>query len=303
MNDLADLNNRFAIPGHVEFEAGPSGLILARIDNHHASAAIALQGCHLISWTPINSEPVIWLSHAASLAPGKSIRGGIPICWPWFGAHPDDDGFPAHGFARTALWQVQETYAMDDGATRISMILPQQQMPAHMWPNATNLECLITVGETLELELNTVNRSEENITLSEALHTYFAVSDVRNISIDGLDGGRYLDKVDNFKPKQQQGPATFSSEVDRIYLDSRDDCLIRDPGLGRRIRISKQGSDSTVVWNPWADKAARMGDLGKDGYLRMVCVESANAADNVVSLTPGAQHRLWVRYSVEALGV
>jgi glucose-6-phosphate 1-epimerase len=302
MNDLADLNNRFAIPGHVEFENGPGGLTLARIDNHHASAAIALQGSQLISWTPINSEPVIWLSHAASLAPGKTIRGGIPICWPWFGAHPDDDSLPAHGFARTALWQVEETIAMDDGTTRISLVLPQDQMPARMWPHATDLECLITVGENLELELNTVNRSEQEITVGEALHTYFAVSDVRNISVDGLDGGRYLDKVDDFKPKRQEGPVTFNGEVDRIYLDSLDDCLICDPGLGRRIRINKQDSNSTVVWNPWADKAACMGDLGEDGYLNMVCVESANAADNVISLAPGAQHRLCVRYSVEALG-
>lgn len=302
MNEIADLNKRFAVPDHLCFEPAPDGRALARIDNRHASAAVALQGSQLLAWQPNNADPVIWLSKAALFAPGKAIRGGAPVCWPWFGAHAEHNDWPAHGFARTAVWQVQECLGLDDGSTRLSLALPAAQIPSRLWPHPTSLQCRITVGDTLEIELVTQHQGQQPVTLSEALHTYFNVSDVRQISVTGLDGCDYLDKVDDFRRKRQAGAVTFAGEVDRIYLDSRADCLILDPGLARQIRISKQGSDSTVVWNPWTEKAARMGDLGEDGYLTMVCVESANAAENAVTLAPGDEHRLQLRYAVEPLG-
>jgi D-hexose-6-phosphate mutarotase len=153
----------------------------------------------------------------------------------------------------------------------------------------------------LEIELITRNTGVTPITVSEALHTYFQVGDVREIAVNGLDGCEYLDKVDGYKRKQQAGPVTFSGELDRVYLDTVTDCLIDDPGLNRRIRITKRGSRSTVVWNPWSEKAAKMGDLGGDGFLKMVCVESANAADNLVTISSGEEHRLGVIYRLEAL--
>ncbi|TPW17078.1 MAG: dihydroxy-acid dehydratase, partial [Halothiobacillaceae bacterium] len=167
--------------------------------------------------------------------------------------------------------------------------------------HATTVECHFTIGTTLEIDLITTNNSQELITISQALHTYFAVSDVRNITIDGLEGTRYLDKVAGGLLKQQVGSVTIDAEVDRIYIDTTADCLINDPALQRRLRIQKKGSGSTVVWNPWSAKAHTMGDLGDDGYLQMVCVESANAADDLVTLAPGAHHHLWVRYGVEPL--
>ncbi len=299
MNDIENLNARFAIDNQLAFASDPGGLTIAKITNQQADATIAIQGGHLMTWTPKGAEPVIWLSPTAKLAPEKSIRGGVPICWPWFGAHVSETNFPAHGFARTTLWQIIDTATLADGATELKFELEPTNMPKQQWPHNTTVQCIITVGNTLQMELVTCNCSEDKITISEALHTYFAVSDVRNISIDGLEGCHYLDKVDAFKQKQQAGPITFSSEVDRVYMDTQADCIIHDPGLSRQIRISKAGSDSTVVWNPWIEKAEQMGDLGDNGYLNMVCVESANAANNSVTLPAGAEHHLKVCYSVE----
>jgi len=299
MTKIEDLNAQFAIANQLSFVTDTGGLTIANINNQHANASIALQGGHLMTWTPKGDEPVIWLSPDAKLAPGKSIRGGVPICWPWFGAHATEAAFPAHGFARTTLWQVIETNTLADGATQLTFELAPADIPKQQWPHATSLQCLMTVGHTLQIELVTCNDSQDEITISEALHTYFAVSDVGNISIDGLDGCHYLDKVDGLKQKTQSGPVTVSSELDRVYVDTKADCIIRDPGLSRQIRISKADSDSTVVWNPWIEKAEQMGDLGEDGYLNMVCVESANAGQNSVTLAAGAEHRLKVCYSVE----
>ena len=301
MNTIEDVNAQFAIANQLAFTTDPSGLIIANINNALANASIALQGGHLMTWTPKGAEPVVWLSPAARLAPGKSIRGGVPICWPWFGAHATEAGFPAHGFARTTLWQVVSSSTLTNGATQLVLELDPANMPTHQWPHATTVQCIITVGNTLQMELVTGNNSADVISISEALHTYFAVSDVRNISIDGLDKCYYQDKVENFKEKQQTGAVTFAAEVDRVYVDTQADCIIRDPGLSRQIRISKTGSDSTVVWNPWIEKAVQMADLGDHGHLNMVCVESANAGQNSVALQAGAEHRLKVCYSVEKI--
>ncbi len=298
--DLAALNERFGIPGQIVFEPA-GGLTVAAVSNSLATATIALQGAHLMTWAPRGQRPVIWLSRAATLAPGKSIRGGAPVCWPWFGPHATESKFPGHGYARTVPWEVIETGVLPSGATQLAFRLVESEATRAQWQHATPVELHITVGNTLELELITRNGGKAPVTIGDALHTYFEVSDVRQIAIHGLGGLPYVDKVDGGQRKQQTGPVTIAGEVDRIYLDSIADCLIDDPGWRRRIRVSKRGSRSTVVWNPWIDKAAKMGDLGPQGYLRMVCVESTNAADDVVSIAPGGEHRLWIRYGVERL--
>jgi glucose-6-phosphate 1-epimerase len=169
------------------------------------------------------------------------------------------------------------------------------------WPHASEALSIVTVGRTLDIELVTRNTGSSAITVGDAFHTYFEVSDIRHCAIHGLGNCPYLDKVDGGKSKQQVGAVTIGEEVDRIYLDSTADVLIDDPGFRRRIRVSKRGSRSSVVWNPWTGKAAKMGDFGPNGYLNMVCVESTNAADDVVSIPAGGEHRLWVRYGVEPL--
>ncbi len=299
MNDVTALNNQFGIGKALIFETASSGQTIATINNEQASASIALQGGHLMTWVPVGAAPVIWLSPAARFTPGKSIRGGVPICWPWFGAHATQADFPAHGFARTTDWHVINSTALPDGATQITFELAPANVPVQQWSHPTSVQYQITVGKALSLALTTRNTSQTDITISEALHTYFAVSDVRNISIDGLNGCHYLDKVDGMREKQQVGAITFATEVDRVYVDTEGDCIIRDPKLSRQIRIRTTGSHSTVVWNPWIEKAAQMGDMGDNGYLHMVCVESANAAQNRVTIPAGDEHRLMASYSVE----
>jgi D-hexose-6-phosphate mutarotase len=299
--ESAELNERFAIARHLRFREMPGGLTVAEVGNSQATATIAVQGAHLMTWAPRREPPVIWLSRAAAFTPGKSIRGGVPICWPWFGPHATEPKFPGHGFARTVPWEVVETQGLRDGRTRLVLRLASSEATRAQWPHPSTVEAHITVGRVLDIELVTHNSGPAPITIGQALHTYFEVSDVRRVAIHGLGGCAYLDKVDGGKRKDQCGPVTIATEVDRIYLDTLADCLIDDPGLRRRIRVAKRGSRTTVVWNPWTEKAAKMGDLGENGFLNMVCVESANAADDVVTLAPGGAHHLAVRYGVEAL--
>ncbi len=296
------LNSQLGIKGQIVFTEGAGGLTMIEVNNAQATATIALQGAHLLTWTPQGQQPVIWLSTAAKFAPGKSVRGGIPICWPWFGPHESEAGYPAHGYARTVEWQVVETEALASGATRLLFRFSGDEASAKMWPHTTPCDYQITVGTALELELLTRNQGTTPVTIGQALHTYFAISDIRDVTVAGLDGCPYLDKVDGFKRKQQDGAVDFSGETDRIYLESTADCIIDDAALERRIRISKRNSGSTIVWNPWVEKATQMGDLGERSYLGMVCVESANAADDVVTIPAGGEHNLYVRYDVEPRG-
>jgi glucose-6-phosphate 1-epimerase len=299
MTNLNALNSRCAIPAELTFKEGPGGLTVADISNPHGRASIALQGAQVLSWAPHGEAAVVWLSKAARFAPGTSLRGGIPVCWPWFGPHPTELSFPNHGFARTAPWAPVETKRLDDGATYLRFRLIRSEATDAFWPHPARLEMEITVGRALELRLTTRNSGPAPVTIGDALHAYLEVSDVRKIAIQGLDGRPYIDKADGGRRKRQSGPVTINAETDRIYLDSAAECVVEDPGYRRCIRIAKGGSRSTVVWNPWADKASRPGDFEPEGYLGMVCVESANAADDMVTIPPSTEHHLWARYQVE----
>ena len=301
MIDYPALNAHHGIPGQVTFKEGPGGLAVVEVINARAAATIALQGAQVLTWAPRGQAPVIWLSRAARFTPGKSTRGGVPVCWPWFGPHATDSSLPAHGFARTVPWEVIGVRALAEGATRLDFRLAQTEATRALWPHASLLECHISVGTALEIDLVTRNADRSAVTIGAALHTYFEVGDVRHVVIRGLEDCPYLDKMDGGKRKRQSGPVTIAAETDRIYLDASADCLIDDPDLRRRIRIRKRGSRSTVVWNPWLEKSAQMGDFGDNGYLNMVCVESANAADDVVTIAPGGEHHLWVQYEIALL--
>ncbi len=300
---LNELNQRHAIANHVKFVLGEGNLAMAEIDNAHATARIALQGAHLVTWQPKSEQqPVVWVSKFAKYAAGKSIRGGVPVCWPWFGAHATDSKLPGHGYARTVLWGVLETKALPDGATFIRFGLIDTDATHAQWPHPSTVQLEATVGKTLKVDLVTKNTGRNAFTLGEALHTYFHISDVGQMTIRGLEGCDYRDKAGGGSVlRKQENGIVIESEVDRVYMNTTADCVIEDRGLKRAIRIAKQGSKSTVVWNPWIEKADKMGDFGTDGYRGMVCVESANALDNVVSVAPGDTHRLSVVYSVEAL--
>jgi D-hexose-6-phosphate mutarotase len=300
MQDLAALQT-FAIPSALSFRIGPGGLAYADLRGDGGSASLCLQGAHLTSFRPDDQDqPLIWLSEAARFAPGRSIRGGIPVCWPWFGAHRERADFPAHGFARSLPWDVVGS-GSGGGTTWMRLRLRADAIPAAQWPHATPVELRVEVGNELALELLTHNASTEPVELSEALHSYFHVGDIARVGLQGLDGCEYLDKTLDFASARQQGALAFRAETDRVYLDTRASCRIDDPVLGRGIRIDKQGSLSTVVWTPWQQRAAAMGDFSATGWRQMLCVESANAAANRLLLAPGEKHRLAVRYAAVAL--
>ena len=304
------LNEEFSLKHDehsLSFQEGRGGIPVIEIFNQHASALVSLQGAQVLSWIPRgragdSSEDCIWLSQDAVFAPGKSVRGGIPICWPWFGQHPDNTpGYPAHGFARTRLWQVAATVALENGDTRIDFSLQPDETTKAMWPEGASVGYSIRIGKKLELELVTRNNGDSPLQISEALHTYFKVGDISQVLLHGLDDTDYLDKPDNFRRKHWHGPVTIEGEVDRVYLDTATDCVMEDRSLNRTIIIIKCGSHSTVVWNPGEAVAETMGDLGPNGYRQMLCVESANAADNTVTIQPGKSHQLWVQYEEQAL--
>ena len=302
-SDIEQLNKDFSFANeyhHLIFKLGEGGIPLIETTNDQSSATISLQGAHLLSWVPTGGDDVIWLSDDAKFAAGKSVRGGIPICWPWFGAHEDNAEYPAHGFARTVLWQVTDVQALSSDETQITFQLdPRQLDESHraMWPLPTLAQYRLTIGKTLTMELTTFNHSEQAVTIGQALHTYFKVDCVSCTRLLGLEGKQYLDKTEDFKRKTQTGAVTITEEVDRVYLDTPDDVQIDD--AKRKIIISKQGSHSTVVWNPWKTVADKMGDLGEDGFLKMLCVESANAADDTVSIPAGESYTLRVVYDVK----
>lgn len=302
--NLALLNESFSFSKgnqSLSFKLGKGDIPVIDVRNEQASALISLQGAHLLSWIPSGTHDVIWLSDDAIFAPAKSVRGGIPICWPWFGAHNSDDSFPAHGFARTVLWQVKDVQQLSADETCITFTLDTNAMDntRAMWPTPTVAEYSLTISKTLKIELTTFNNSDQPLVIGQALHTYFRVDDVRHTAVYGLEGKNYLDKTDDFKQKIQNGPVNFNSEVDRVYLQTADDIIIDDSK--RKILIKKQGSQSTVVWNPWKAVAEKMGDLGKEGYLKMLCVESANAADDTVTIKPNESYTLLVTYEIDSI--
>ena len=295
---ITALNTQFGIKGQLEFTEDASGLVVAKINNDQGSASLCLQGAHLMSWQPVSqSVPVVWLSKDAKLAAGKSIRGGAPVCWPWFGAHPTESAFPGHGYARTVPWRVVESGAEPDGATRLSLRLVASDKTRGQWPHECNVDLTVIVGETLRMELTTENTGSSDFVIGEALHTYFQIGDISEVSVSGLEGCEYWDKVGGSSLKRQQGAIGFSGETDRVYIDTAAECVIHDEKLKRRIHVAKSGSLSTVVWTPWVEKANKMGDMGQpDGWREMLCVESANALDNQVKVAAGTRHTLIVEY-------
>jgi len=300
MSDLAGLNERYGIDGELVFATGHHGAEVARIANAGGTAEIALQGAQVLTWAPAGQPAVVWLSPEARFAAGKSLRGGAPVCWPWFGPHPEDPAKPGHGFARNLDWQVLGAQRVAEGTRLVLGFVPGAAQQA-LWPYEAALELAVTVGERLSLALTTRNTGTVPLTITQALHTYFHVGDIAAARVEGLDGCEYIDKVDGGARRRQSGPVTIGGEVDRVYLGCPGEAVIVDEALQRRIRIGKSGSQSCVVWNPWAEKGAKFGDMGDDGYRRMLCVEATNAGDDVVTIASGRSFTLATEYSVESL--
>jgi glucose-6-phosphate 1-epimerase len=233
------------------------------------------------------------MSAQSVFAPGKAIRGGVPVIFPWFGPRQGDAAAPAHGFARTRSWTPESISQLPGGEVIVILRLEPDATSRALWsePHDWILRHRVTLGAALTLELEIENRGAAPMRCEEALHTYFQVSDIHGVRVHGLEEAEYHDKADGMRRKRQNGePISFTCETDRSYVNTARECVIDDPGLHRRIIVEKTGSQSTVVWNPWIAKARAMADFGDDEWLRMVCVETGNIADNTLEIAPGARH-------------
>uniref|UniRef100_E6QTD9 glucose-6-phosphate 1-epimerase n=1 Tax=mine drainage metagenome TaxID=410659 RepID=E6QTD9_9ZZZZ len=293
--DLVALNEEFGMISTLKIE-DISGVPVLIISTPLANARIALQGAQVLAWQPAGHMPILWTSHHAVYRPGQGVRGGVPVCWPWFGA--GEEGQPAHGFVRTRMWTLRETNWVGDRLI-VRMGLSDNADTRAIWDHGFDLELQVDIGRTLVMRLVTRNTGHKTFHITDALHTYFFVGDIARTTVTGLEKTAYLDKVLDFKQHVQTGPVTFTGETDRIYLDTTSTCVIHDPAQDRKIVVSKSGSHSTVVWNPWLDKAAKFADMRPEEYQHMLCVETANAGKDSIALAHGEQHVLETEISVE----
>jgi glucose-6-phosphate 1-epimerase len=287
-----DSLKQFEIPDIVRIEPGKGGLTKIVVTSPQAGAEIYVQGAHVTRFEPAGKQPVLWMSQSSMFEPGKPIRGGVPVCFPWFGPRKDDPKSPAHGFARLREWAI-ESISHKGNDVVVALVLASDESTRSIWPFDFVARHTITIGSALRMRLEVQNKSAGPIRFEEALHTYFTVGDVKQISIEGLAGTKYIDKVDGAKTKDQVDPQIrFTGETDRVYLDTKATCVINDPVMKRRIEISKSGSNATVVWNPWINKSKAMPDFGDDEWPGMVCVETANAAQHAMELPAGKTHSM-----------
>lgn len=298
---MQSLYRRFGEIDGVQIELHQS-LLAVRVENTRAAATVFLQGAQLSHYQRHDEPAVIWCSPDCEYREGTPLRGGIPICWPWFGdlqKNPSQvsakarlDTAQAHGFARQRQWQLEDIRTPHAGQTELVLRLRLAADEEPAWPWPTLLTLSITVGESLALQLSVENLSDSKVCFSSALHSYFAVSQIDAISIDGLDGLDYIDCVDSWKPQRQQGALLISSEVDRIYHGTTTPITLIDSGWGRAIQVLSEGSNSAVVWNPWNEKSRRLSQFADDAFRSMICIETANADRDCITLEPGQQHRL-----------
>ena len=290
---IEDLKHRFDLPGVTFYQRDQ--ITLMRLENRHGSVTITPLGATVLGYRPRGEDEVLWVSDTARFDGNRPVRGGIPVCWPWFGPHPTDPAQKAHGFARHALWHVESVTADADTSRAVLQLEPDERIRG-IWPWAFSLRLTVTLGETLRLDLTGENRSQESWTVSEALHSYFSVWNGGDLHIRGLEDLHYWDKQAGGTRGVQNGPLHLSPPFDRVYFD-HDGSTVIDDG-SRRIRIDKRGSASTVVWNPGPEGARAFEDMPDGAWREMVCVETANAIDNAYTLHPGESHTLTTILSV-----
>lgn len=283
------------------WESGPGGLPFLVVETNRCRARLAPYGGQLCEWTPAGqSTSALFLSPRSAFAVGKAIRGGVPVCFPWFGNHPSDTTKPAHGFARTRAWEITRVTREDAGDVRVALRLASNTETRAYWNAEFSASLTLSLGASLAMTFEVENTGRDEIAYELALHSYFTVGDVERIRIQGLENTQFIDKVDGFRAKVHGvEPLVLSGETDRVFLNTTTACVIDDPALGRRVRVEKSGSLATVVWNPGLEKAQAMADVGGDAWRNFVCVETANCGPHEVRLAAGARHATTARVAVE----
>jgi len=296
---IDQLNQGFAISEHICFCPLPNQLSGAVINNRYGAALVSLEGAHVMSYRPHAGREVLWQSPAAAFELSPAMRGGIPVCWPWFAYEAHDPARdPIHGIVRTQSFRVVQTLALPDGATRLLMLTSHTQDSLVFWPHEYEFLVEITLGESLSVECIARNPGSSSFSYTGALHPYFSVSNVHDLTLRGLEQTSYLDNLAGLSQKFQPGPVTFPAGIDNIYLNTTADMTIEDPGFQRSIVLRKTGSRTSVVWNPYQDDAGSA-DIGAGQHINFLCVEAANASDDVVVVSHGDEKRLGMQIKVE----
>jgi glucose-6-phosphate 1-epimerase len=294
---IAESDRRFEIPGTAQIVEGNGGLPKVRITSPAVEGEMYLHGAHITSWKPAGREEVLFLSSGSRWEDGHAIRGGVPVCFPWFGGKANDPNAPAHGFVRTKAWLLESIAQVGDAVT-VSMFTESNASTKRWWPADFRLVHRARFGSELSLELVLTNTGRTALRFEEALHAYHRVGDIEKVRVQGLDTVRYLDKTDSNQEKTQRGEIVIVSETDRVYLNTQHAVELEDPILHRRTRVTKENSLTTVVWNPWVEKARAFSDLGDNEWRQMICMESSNVSDFAVDLAPGQQHTMKAIVSV-----
>lgn len=297
---LTELDHRFGIPDIARVCGGSGGLPRVDITGLLAHGEMYLHGAHVTSWHPAGSEEVLFLSSRSRWEEGQAIRGGIPICFPWFRGKADDPHAPAHGFVRTRSWQLYSI--VENGAgVAVTMFIESDEQTRRWWPAKFRLVHRVTFGSELKLELVCINTGKAPLHFQEALHTYNRVGDVGTVRLEGLDGTRFLDNTDSNKEKAQLGDVTIAAQTDNAFVNTKSPVDLVDSTLRRRIRLQKANSNTTVVWNPWQEASDRMQDLGEGEWKQFLCVEASNIIGSAVTLAPGQEHTMSAVLSVAKL--
>ena len=298
--NIKEFQSKYARVAGVSFVEGNGGLPAIKVSRAGMEGEVYLHGGQVTRWKPDSGNEVLFVSELATWKSGKAIRGGVPICFPWRGPKKDSSTSPQHGFARTRQWSLINVTESPKGIA-IEVSDRSDDQTQALWPNPFQITSRVTFGATLKMELEVINKGTEPFHFEEAQHTYFHVGDVQRISIQGLENQTFLDKPDGGATRTQQGEITFDGETDRPYVDTSCAIAIADPSLNRRITISKSNSNSTVIWNPWIERARVLSDLGDEEWRNMVCVETCNIEKNSVLLNPGQSHVMTTEISVSAL--
>lgn len=286
MIDIDELDDKFSIEGEVGFAELENDLIFLTVSNKYADVDICLYGAHVTSFRPHDSMEVLWMSPDSNFEVGKAIRGGIPVCFPWFGPHKTDQEMPQHGFARLMYWDVYETVTLPSDETKIRLQLCSSDETKVYWPYDFCAELTVVVGPILTVTLKITNTSEVPIEYTCALHSYFGLSAIENLSIEGLQGISYYNQITGENEIQEEDSLQIQEPLTRHYLDTETPVIIQDSIYRRRIKVDKSGSKVTTVWNPGEENCAKIGDLPDDAWETFVCVEATNAFDFPIHLAP-----------------
>ncbi len=263
---------------------------LLRIKSNHSYAEISLYGAQVVSFIPNDQSDLLWLSPLTELNQKKAIRGGIPICWPWFGKHPQNDELPQHGFARISQFALDTITNLPDGNINAQLSLVSTPASKQLFPYDFKLVVDITVGQQLKVSLTTHNTGSEPFAISEALHSYFSVNDISETHIKGLKNTTFFDQLKSKNMQDLSEAIIVTQEVDRIYQADKQALEIEQTSKPT-IHITQENCHNVVVWNPWISKAQSMQDFPNNGYLNMLCIESANISPEI-NIAPQATHQI-----------